>query len=311
VDLQISGYLSNRLVAAGYQVNRLDLEFTGVRPSLRNHVSPPDVVVAAFRTVHNFGGRSLSIRQLEKLIYESDYYIFIISKYTSKRKFFNEEISLGYRAQLNSKYQKFIPVCIDSTNLSSTYHELPPAINFANNHAQALKYLYDIISFKQSKLLTTFDIGDLTSNYSIISISRDINARLIEYFRKNPRELKTMDPFLFEEFIAQLFSSFGYSVELTKKTRDGGKDIIAIRKKEIDQKYIIECKCPQKSNIVGVRPVRELYGVKQSEGATKAILATTAYFSRDARLFFENNKWEIEGRDYDGILRWLNIDLLL
>ena len=59
VDLQISGYLSNRLVAAGYQVNRLDLEFTGVRPSLRNHVSPPDVVVAAFRTVHNLGGRSL------------------------------------------------------------------------------------------------------------------------------------------------------------------------------------------------------------------------------------------------------------
>ena len=34
MDLQISGYLSNRLVAAGYQINRLDLEFTGVRPTM-------------------------------------------------------------------------------------------------------------------------------------------------------------------------------------------------------------------------------------------------------------------------------------
>jgi hypothetical protein len=32
-----------------------------------------------------------------------------------------------------------------------------------------------------------------------------------------------------EEIVAELFDNFGYEVELTKRTRDGGRDIIAIR----------------------------------------------------------------------------------
>ena len=35
-------------------------------------------------------------------------------------------------------------------------------------------------------------------------------------------------------------------------------------------------------------------GVKADEKATKAILATTTYYSKDARLFEERNKWELE-----------------
>jgi HJR/Mrr/RecB family endonuclease len=37
---------------------------------------------------------------------------------------------------------------------------------------------------------------------------------------------------LFEEFVAELFHEFGYEVELTKRTRDGGRDVIAIREAE-------------------------------------------------------------------------------
>ena len=35
-----------------------------------------------------------------------------------------------------------------------------------------------------------------------------------------------MDPFKFEDYIAAIYKKLGYSVEQTKKTGDGGKDII-------------------------------------------------------------------------------------
>ena len=110
---------------------------------------------------------------------------------------------------------------------------------------------------------------------------------------------------LFEELIAELFNGFGFDVELTKKTRDGGRDIVAIKSSEVNLKYLIECKRPDPENVVGIRPVRELFGVKQDEKASKAILATTTYFSPDALQFFERNKWELESKDFEGINNWI------
>jgi len=70
-------------------------------------------------------------------------------------------------------------------------------------------------------------------------------------------------------------------------------------------KYLIECKRPDEGNKIGIRPVRELLGVKQDEKATKAILATTSYFSKDALQFFDRNKWELEPKDFDGLMKWI------
>lgn len=139
----------------------------------------------------------------------------------------------------------------------------------------------------------------------IVSVSASVNSALIEYFEKHPQELKTMDRRLFEEFIAELWAGFGYQVELTQQTRDGGKDIIAIGRHVVTEKFLIECKRPDPDKKVGVRPVRELYAVKTSERATKAILATTACFTTDAKVFFEKHRWELEGQDFDGILSWI------
>jgi len=35
---------------------------------------------------------------------------------------------------------------------------------------------------------------------------------------------------------------FGYEVELTKKTRDGGYDVVAVGRKQVDVRFLIECK---------------------------------------------------------------------
>jgi HJR/Mrr/RecB family endonuclease len=109
----------------------------------------------------------------------------------------------------------------------------------------------------------------------------------------------------FEELVAELFSGFGYAVELTSRTKDGGKDIIAVKRAEVDTRFLIECKRPDPGNPIRIGTVRQLLGVKVDDGATKAILATTSYFTADATKFLEKNQWQLEGRDFNAIQEWI------
>jgi len=146
---------------------------------------------------------------------------------------------------------------------------------------------------------------ELPVDLNITLISTNVYESLIKHFSDYPEEMKTINRRKFEEIIAELFYGFGYKVELTKQTRDGGRDIIAIKDTEALVKYLIEAKRPDPKNPIGIRPVRELYGVKCHEKATKAILATTTYFTRDAVMFFDRHKWELEAKDYEGLIRWI------
>lgn len=147
---------------------------------------------------------------------------------------------------------------------------------------------------------------DVDVNREILVVSNHVWEDLLKEFYRSPNKLKTIDRRAFEELVAFLFENFGYEVELTSKTRDGGRDIIALRKREVSVKYLIECKRPDPSNKVGISPVRELYGVKVDEGASKAILATTTYFTKEANLFMERHRWELEPRDFDGVMEWIH-----
>lgn len=151
----------------------------------------------------------------------------------------------------------------------------------------------------------TFDLQPEGGATPIIQVASLFERALIERLQAFPDDLRLMDRRRFEHLIAELFNGFGYEVELTQRTRDGGKDIIAVRREELDLRFLIECKRPDPGNPVGVKTVRELYGVKVDDGATKAILATTTYFSPDARAFSERNRWELELRDYDAIKQWI------
>jgi HJR/Mrr/RecB family endonuclease len=52
-----------------------------------------------------------------------------------------------------------------------------------------------------------------------------------------------ISPRQFEEFISDLMAKRGYEVDLTKSTRDGGKDLIIASNKELgDLIFYVECK---------------------------------------------------------------------
>jgi hypothetical protein len=244
---------------------------------------------------------------LEKItagIHRADFILHIISAHSSVQLWPRQEFELAYSSQLNERRAKILPIKIDDGPTPSYLQSLR-VFDLSMDYAAALRDLAVILTADRRQALATFAVDYAVDRKTIIDVSDRVGRAMIDYFAKHPDEMRRMDRRKFEEMVAELFVGFGYAVELTAKTRDGGRDVIAIKRAEVNVKYLIECKRPNAGGYVGVRPVRELYGVKAHEGATKAILATTAYFSQDALLFFEEHQWELEPRAYDGILDWI------
>jgi len=143
---------------------------------------------------------------------------------------------------------------------------------------------------------------------AIITLS-PVNDRVLKYLSENPKALYQLTGRDFEFVMAEIYNKLGYKVELTKATRDGGKDII-IRKPEIlgDFIYYVECKqyAPQKH--IGVGIIRGLVGTVNTDRVNGGILATTSYFTPNARRFVIDNKYDyqIQMHDYDKIREMLN-----
>lgn len=116
--------------------------------------------------------------------------------------------------------------------------------------------------------------------------------------------LHKVDPRLFEEIIAELLASQGLEVELTRKTKDGGYDIMAIRKmggfKPL--KFLVECK--HYTGGVGVNVVRAFHSVVLKEEANRGILVTSSYYTRG--VFTEvGNPWLLDFKEKNDILDWV------
>lgn len=107
----------------------------------------------------------------------------------------------------------------------------------------------------------------------------------------------------FETIVAELFYGLGFEVELTRRTKDGGIDIIALRNYVTNDRYLIQCKYSKYK--ISVSTVREILGVLEDAKATKAIVVTTQGFTTDAKALIERNKWRLEGKDTSDILAWV------
>lgn len=133
-----------------------------------------------------------------------------------------------------------------------------------------------------------------------------VSSDLVELLAREPDRLWDLSSRSFEVLMAEVFSRFGWAVELTAPSRDGGKDLIAVSSMDgISLRLLVECKRFSRERAVGIGLVRELFGVKQLERATKAVLATTSYFSREAREMERQLVHELELKDYRAVLQWI------
>ncbi|RYG98628.1 MAG: restriction endonuclease [Alphaproteobacteria bacterium] len=133
-----------------------------------------------------------------------------------------------------------------------------------------------------------------------------LKQELLERLAGDPKELFSMHPRAFEELVARLMERMGFKVELTKQTRDGGRDVLALKDDGLLQSlYLVECKRYAPDRIVGVDRVRSLYGVLMAERATAGIVVTTSRFTAGAVSFAGELRYQMQLKDYDDLLRWI------
>ena len=91
----------------------------------------------------------------------------------------------------------------------------------------------------------------------------------------------------FEDLCADYFKAKGHRAEVTKHGADGGIDILLYGASNPDKVLgIIQCKA-WKDRVVGVGPIRELFGVMTDAGSPLGIFVTIAGYSKEAEAFAE------------------------
>ena len=123
---------------------------------------------------------------------------------------------------------------------------------------------------------------------------------ILEY---NRNRIKNMSHREFEFFVADIFEKLGFSVKITKATRDGGKDIIATKSDPIPYTLIVECKHWGEDHKVDVSVVRSVYGVQVATQANQSVIVTSSKFTKDAREFAEDRKNLMALWDIDDLLK--------
>ena len=114
--------------------------------------------------------------------------------------------------------------------------------------------------------------GIYLSDESLSSIfKRNLKATSLE-------NLMQMTPYEFETFMARYFRGEGFVVQQTKKTNDGGKDLILHKNGQL---YYVEVKRYSKRNGIQRPLIQKLVGACYPVKA-RGIFVTTSYFSKGA-----------------------------
>lgn len=184
--------------------------------------------------------------------------------------------------------------------------ELDASVETIDEAEGRLIKLMTFLAEKGEKKETLFDSQGLIVDDTPKAIITDIDDQVKTYFKNHPEKLYDLEPRKFEELVASILSDLGFDVELTKATRDGGRDIIASIKNSVSS-YLtyVECKKYSANHKVGVGIIREVVGVHNSRKPAKSIIVTTSFFTKDAKEeanIFEN---QLDLKDYSDLKTWL------
>jgi hypothetical protein len=129
---------------------------------------------------------------------------------------------------------------------------------------------------------------------------------LIEKIAADPQLLHTITPREFEEVIAELLASFGWQINVTPATRDGGRDILAVSKDRsgLESTWVVECKRYHRGRKVGIEAVHNIYGVKSIMLAANALLVAANDFTREA-ISLGTSRYGVQLAGYEKVIEWI------
>lgn len=117
--------------------------------------------------------------------------------------------------------------------------------------------------------------------------------------------LQEIDPYEFEDFVAELWQEEGWETTVSQGSNDMGVDVIAEKKGTINQKLAIQAKRYSDGNKVGRPKVQQYHSLKEQDtDADAAVVVTTSSFTDKARLWaHEHNVKLVDGEDLVDMLR--------
>lgn len=124
-----------------------------------------------------------------------------------------------------------------------------------------------------------------------------VNESDLEIFA-TPSYLDTLPGKAFEELIAELLKAMGLEIIQYQQSNgaDGGIDIVAVHKTDLAAvTYAIQCK--RHNEKIGVKHVRELYGIVTGQHYDKGIFITSSTFTKEAQEFAKGKQLELIDRE--------------
>ena len=168
--------------------------------------------------------------------------------------------------------------------------------------ASKLEADYASMAFTEYDLLE--EVDEEPESSIIIPKIETIQQTIQSVYRDNSI-LFDIDPRRFEGLVAELLQSQGYQVELTKQTRDGGYDLLAIYQTDYQEfKMLVECKRYAQQRKVGIDIVRSFCDVINTEQANKGLIVTTSTFTSGVKDRASEKGYLLDLADGRDILEW-------
>jgi Restriction endonuclease len=106
----------------------------------------------------------------------------------------------------------------------------------------------------------------------------------------------------FEDLMAEILETSGWSITPMGYTKDGGVDIIAVRHVQpgVPIEMLVQCKRFKKTRRVDVEIVQQVWATKFEQSFHQAMIAATSSFTLGAQQ--KAKIWKMDLRDYDHIL---------
>jgi restriction system protein len=151
--------------------------------------------------------------------------------------------------------------------------ELDPVACLKRLNALVSPHPYDL-----EPVQPTVDFDSLLTRFKFVE-GMDVVAGL-----DSRQDLLAMAPYAFEHLVRQIFEEMGMQAWNTEAIKDDGVDAVAVNKDAVfGGMCIIQAK--RYRNAVGVEAIRALAGVMEDKHATKGILVTTSWVTKDGHAF--------------------------
>lgn len=192
-----------------------------------------------------------------------------------------------------------------------SYFVLQPFVNMGTPHATGITEVGALVQSQLGKTLASLGQYLLPAAFligAVVSLIKRKNRKaLFEKVSASSSDgaLNNISWQEFEMLVGEAFRRKGYSISETGGGgADGGIDLVIAKD---SKSYLVQCK-QWKTQLVGVRPVRELAGLVAAKKVAGGLLVTSGSYTSEARAFANESGIQlIDGKQLYKLIKNINV----